>query len=47
MRTKKQLTACLLSFALLLGMIPTAEVSAAKKISLSGKKITVKAHWIY
>ena len=41
MKTKKQLTACLLSFALLLGLIPTAEVSAAKKVSLSSKKITV------
>lgn len=41
MRTKKQLTVCLLSFALLLGLIPTAEVSAAKKVSLSSKKITV------
>lgn len=41
MRTKKQLTVCLLSFALLLGLIPTAEVSAVKKVSLSSKKITV------
>lgn len=41
MRTKKQLTACLLFFALLIGMIPTAEVSAAKKVSLNSKKITV------
>ena len=38
---KKQLTACLLSFALLLGMIPASEVSAAKKVSLSTKKLTV------
>lgn len=41
MKSKKQLTVCLLSFALLLGVIPTAEVSAAKKVSLSSKKITV------
>ena len=41
MRRKKQLTACLLSFALLLGMIPASEVSAAKKVSLSTKKLTV------
>ena len=41
MRTKKQLMVCMLSFALLLGLIPTAEVSAAKKVSLSSKKITV------
>lgn len=41
MRRKKQLTACLLSFALLLGMIPASEVSAAKKVSLSNKKLTV------
>lgn len=33
--------ACTLSFALLLGMIPTAEISAAKKISLSTKKLTI------
>ena len=41
MRRKKQLTACLLAFALLLGMIPASEVSAAKKVSLSTKKLTV------
>ena len=41
MRRKKQLTACLLAFALLLGMIPASEVSAAKKVSLSNKKLTV------
>lgn len=41
MKTKKQLMACTLSFALLLGMIPTAEVSAAKKVSLSTKKLTI------
>ena len=41
MRRKKQMTACLLSFALLLGMIPANEVSAAKKVSLSTKKLTV------
>ena len=41
MRRKKQMTACLLSFALLLGMIPASEVSAAKKVSLSTKKLTV------
>ena len=35
------MTACLLSFALLLGMIPANEVSAAKKVSLSTKKLTV------
>lgn len=38
---KKQLMACTLSFALLLGMISTAEVSAAKKVSLSTKKLTI------
>lgn len=38
---KKQLMACTLSFALLLGMIPTAEVSAVKKVSLSTKKLTI------
>ena len=42
MRRKKQLTACLLAFALLLGMIPASEVSAAKKVSLSNKKLTCK-----
>ena len=41
MRTKKQLIVCLLSFALLLGMIPTAGVSAAKKVSLSAGKLAV------
>ena len=41
MRTKKQLIACLLSFALLFGMIPASNVSAAKKVSLSAKKLTV------
>lgn len=41
MKTKKQLMACTLSFALLLGMIPIAEVSAAKKVSLSTKKLTI------
>ena len=41
MRRKKQMTACLLSFALLLGLIPANEVSAAKKVSLSTKKLTV------
>lgn len=41
MRTKKQLIACGLSIALLLGMIPNTEVSAAKKVSLSTKKLTV------
>ena len=41
MRTKKQLIACGLSFALLLGMIPVNEVSAAKKVNLSTKKLTV------
>lgn len=41
MKTKKQLMAWALSFALLFGMIPNAEVSAAKKVSLSTKKLTV------
>ena len=41
MRTKKQLIACGLSFALLLAMIPANEVSAAKKVNLSTKKLTV------
>lgn len=41
MRTKKQLIICGLSFALIIGMIPTAEVLAAKKVSLSTKKMTI------
>ena len=41
MRTKRKLIVCFLSFALILGMIPSASVSAAKKISLSSKKITI------
>lgn len=41
MGNKKQLTVCLLSFALLLGMVPSNEVSAAKKVSLSTAKLTV------
>lgn len=41
MRTKKQLIACGLSLALLLGMIPANEVSAAKKVKLSTRKLTV------
>ena len=41
MRTKKQRIACLLSFALLFGMIPASNVSAAKKVSLSAKRLTV------
>ena len=41
MRTKNQLIACGLSLALLLGMIPANEVLAAKKVSLSTKKLTV------
>ena len=44
MRRKKQLTACLLAFALLLGMIPASEVSAAKKVSLS-KNTKKKVKW--
>lgn len=42
MRAKKQLMACLLSFALLLSMIPTTEISAVKKVKLSTTKLTVK-----
>ena len=39
---KKKTIDCLsLAFALLLGMIPASEVSAAKKVSLSNKKLTV------
>ena len=41
MKTKKQLAACVLSFALLFNMIPTVEVSAAKRVSLNTKKLTV------
>lgn len=41
MRTKKQLIACGLALALLLGMIPANEVLAVKKVSLSTKKLTV------
>lgn len=41
MKARKQLVACVLSFALLFGMIPTEKVSAAKKTSLSTKKLTV------
>lgn len=41
MKTKKQLIACGLSIALIIGMIPTVEVLAAKKVSLSTKKLTV------
>lgn len=41
MRTKKQLIACVLSLALLLGMIPANETLAAKKVSLSAKNLTV------
>ena len=40
-RANKQLVVCVLSFALLVGMISAAEVSAAKKVSLSTKKMTV------
>lgn len=42
MGTKKQLIACGLSIALLLGMIPTSEVSAARKVALSTKKLTIQ-----
>lgn len=41
MRTKRKLIVRFLSFALVLGMIPTACVSAAKKVSLSNKKISI------
>ena len=41
MKTKHKLMAYFLSFALILGMISTVNVSAAKKISLSNKKITI------
>lgn len=43
MRTKKQLIACGLSIALLLGMIPSSEITAAKKVTLSTKKLTIQA----
>lgn len=41
MRTKKQLTVCLLTFSLLLGMFSESSASALKKVSLSSKKITI------
>ena len=42
MRAKKQLLAFGLCIALLLSMIPTSAVSAAKKTALSTKKLTVR-----
>ena len=39
---KKKLLAGILSLAMVIGMVPTAQVSAAKKISLSGTKLTVE-----
>ena len=41
MRTNKKLIACALSFALLLGLFPANEGSAAKKVSLSTRRLTV------
>ena len=41
MRTKSKLIVCFLCFALVLGMIPTASISAAKKVSLNCKKMTI------
>lgn len=41
MRTKKQFITYLLSFTLLLSMIPAVEASAAKEISLSAKKLAI------
>lgn len=41
MKTNRKLIVCFLSFAVLLGTIPTTSVSAAKKVSLSSKKITI------
>lgn len=42
MRTKRKLLVCFLSFALVLGIIPATSVSAAKKVSLNNKKITIE-----
>lgn len=41
MKMKRQLTACVLSVALCLSMLPASQASAAKKVSLSTKKLTV------
>ena len=41
MKTNRKLIVCFLSFALLLGTISTTSVSAAKKVSLSSKKIAI------
>ena len=41
MKTKKKLMVYFLSSALLLGMIPSNKIAAAKKVSLSSTKITV------
>lgn len=41
MHIRCKLMAGILSFSLLLGMIPSTAVSAAKKVSLSTKKLTV------
>lgn len=41
MRTKRELLAYTLTFSLLLGITTSPEVSAAKKVSLSNKKLTI------
>ena len=41
MKARNKLVVWLTIFALLLGITPSAEVSAAKKISLSSKKLTI------
>ncbi len=41
MRVKRELMVYFLSFTLLLGLFPATSVSAAKKVSLSNKKITI------
>lgn len=41
MKTNQKIVILLLAFALILGMIPANQVSAAKKVSLSSKKVTV------
>ena len=40
--TKNKLIVCCLSLALLFGMFPIKEMAAAKKVSLSSKKITIQ-----
>ena len=41
MRTKQKGIVCFLSLVLILGMLPAPGVSAAKKVSLSSRKITI------